>query len=167
MNSQINGSSLLYRFNRTIHKMTLGIKRHRIAVCSIKPILIIDFFRCASNLHVSKLLEIVWVVFVFLIYFLKGFLHFFIFSCFSEARKAVKGFPNRECSYTELTSIQMLLNNLTSVRWIPTKIIYDSNFGYIFTTDCTDYTDFSSQEATMAGCRTIRMAGAAEAQKSV
>ena len=41
-----------------------------------------------------------------------------------------------------------------------------SNFGYIFTTDCTDYTDFSSQEATMAGCRTIRMAGAAEAQKS-
>ena len=47
------------------------------------------------------------------------------------------------------------------------KIIYDSNFGYIFTTDCTDYTDFSSQEATMAGCRTIRMAGAAEAQKSV
>ena len=51
----------------------------------------------------------------------------------------------------------------------------DSNFGYIFTTDCTDYTDFSSQEATMAGCRTIRMAGcrtirmagAAEAQKSV
>ena len=25
-----------------------------------------------------------------------------------------------------------------------------SNFGYIFTTDCTDYTDFSSQEATMA-----------------
>ena len=32
----------------------------------------------------------------------------------------------------------------------------DSNFGYIFTTDCTDYTDFSSQEATMAGCRTIR-----------
>ena len=38
---------------------------------------------------------------------------------------------------------------LTSVRWIPTKIIYDSNFGYIFTTDCTDYTDFSSQEATM------------------
>ena len=35
----------------------------------------------------------------------------------------------------------------------------DSNFGYIFTTD--------SQEATMAGCRTIRMAGAAEAQKSV
>ena len=39
-----------------------------------------------------------------------------------------------------------------------------SNFGYIFTTDCTDHTDFSSQEATMAGCRTIRMAGAAEAQ---
>ena len=38
-----------------------------------------------------------------------------------------------------------------------------SNFGYIFTTDCTDYTDFSSQGATMAGCRTIRMAGAAEA----
>ena len=26
----------------------------------------------------------------------------------------------------------------------------DSNFGYIFTTDCTDYTDFSSQEATIA-----------------
>ena len=46
------------------------------------------------------------------------------------------------------------------------KIIY-SNFGCIFTTDCTDYTDFSSQGATMAGCRTIRMAGAAEAQKSV
>ena len=45
--------------------------------------------------------------------------------------------------------------------------LLDSNFGYIFTTDCTDYTDFSSQEATMAGCRTIRMAGAAEAQKSV
>ncbi len=45
--------------------------------------------------------------------------------------------------------------------------IFYSNFGYIFTTDCTDYTDFSSQEATMAGCRTIRMAGAAEAQKSV
>ena len=43
----------------------------------------------------------------------------------------------------------------------------NSNFGYIFTTDCTDYTDFSSQEATMAGCGTIRMAGAAEAQKSV
>ena len=42
--------------------------------------------------------------------------------------------------------------------------IYDSDFGYIFTTDCTDYMDFSSQEATMAGCRTIRMAGAAEAQ---
>ena len=47
------------------------------------------------------------------------------------------------------------------------SFLYHSNFGYIFTTDCTDYTDFSSQEATMAGCRTIRMAGAAEAQKSV
>ncbi len=31
------------------------------------------------------------------------FLYFFIFSCFSKARKAVKGLPNRECSYTELT----------------------------------------------------------------
>ena len=30
------------------------------------------------------------------------FLYFLIFSCFSEARKAVKRFPNRECSYTEL-----------------------------------------------------------------
>ena len=59
MSSQINGSSLLYRFNHTIHKMTLGIKRHRIAVCSIKPIVLPDFFRCASNLHVFKLLEIV------------------------------------------------------------------------------------------------------------
>jgi len=47
------------------------------------------------------------------------------------------------------------------------QLIINSSFGYIFTTDCTDYTDFSSQEATMAGCRTIRMAGAAEAQKSV
>ena len=31
------------------------------------------------------------------------FLYFFIFSCFSEARKAVKRFPNRECSHTEPT----------------------------------------------------------------
>ena len=31
------------------------------------------------------------------------FLCFLIFSCFSKARKAVKRFPNRECSYTELT----------------------------------------------------------------
>ena len=31
------------------------------------------------------------------------FLYFLIFSCFSEARKAVKRFPNREYSYTELT----------------------------------------------------------------
>ena len=31
------------------------------------------------------------------------FLYFLIFSCFPEARKAVKRFPNRECSYTELT----------------------------------------------------------------
>ena len=31
------------------------------------------------------------------------FLYFLVFSCFSEARKAVKRFPNRECSYTELT----------------------------------------------------------------
>ena len=31
------------------------------------------------------------------------FLYSFIFSCFSKARKAVKGLPNRECSYTELT----------------------------------------------------------------
>ena len=30
------------------------------------------------------------------------------------------------------------------------SFLYHSNFGYIFTTDCTDYTDFSSQEATMA-----------------
>ena len=52
-------------------------------------------------------------------------------------------------------------------RLIVTLQYQNSNFGYIFTTDCTDYTDFSSQEATMAGCRTIRMAGAAEAQKSV
>ena len=37
----------------------------------------------------------------------------------------------------------------------------------IFLQRIADYTDFSSQEATMAGCRTIRMAGAAEAQKSV
>ncbi len=33
------------------------------------------------------------------------FLYFLIFSCFSEARKAVKRFPNRKCSYTELTSV--------------------------------------------------------------
>ena len=26
-----------------------------------------------------------------------------LFSCFSKARTAVKGLPNRECSYTELT----------------------------------------------------------------
>ena len=43
------------------------------------------------------------------------------------------------------------------------QFLINSSFGYIFTTDCTDYTDFSSQEATMAGCRTIRMAGAAVA----
>ena len=31
----------------------------------------------------------------------------FIFSCFSKARKAVKELPNRECSYTELTLIEV------------------------------------------------------------
>ena len=35
------------------------------------------------------------------------FLYFFIFSSFSKARKAVKGLPNRECSYTELTLIEV------------------------------------------------------------
>ena len=38
-------------------------------------------------------------------------------------------------------------------------------FRIFFTTDCADYTDFSSQGATMVEDRTIRMAGAAEAQK--
>ena len=38
------------------------------------------------------------------------FLYFLIFSCFSEARKAVKRFPNRECSYTELTYIMRIFH---------------------------------------------------------
>jgi len=74
------------------------------------------------------------------------FLYSFIFSCFSKARKAVKGLPNRECSYTELTLIEV-----SDAFFCPQITQMDTNsFSDRFFSDCTDC--WSLGGSCHAGC---------------
>ena len=84
---------------------------------------------------------------------------------FCVKKISMNGFHNRRLSFTKRSFLGVIAKfQITLFKFDFVELKVRKCFS---TTDCTDYTDFSSQGATMAGCRTIRMAGAAEAQKSV
>ena len=53
---------------------------------------------------------------------------------FCLAMQSYGGLSSMLCNHVRCDAILLIIG----------AIIYDSSFGYIFRTDCTDYTDFSS-----------------------